>query len=77
MEEFVKSHFIFWFSAKFSSNFYIYSHLLKKLHNIMLKKVEKYADKKFKKGNIVPKRIALLPFLALMNKYVNYVFKKL
>ena len=50
---------------------------LKKLHNIMLKKVEKYADKKFKKGNIVPKRIALLPFLALMNKYVNYVFKKL
>ena len=49
MEEFVKSHFIFWFSAKFSSNFYIYSHLLKKLHNIMFKKVEKYADKKFKK----------------------------
>ena len=43
----------------------------------MFKQVEKYADKKFKKRNIVPERIALLPFLALMNKYVNYVFKKL
>ena len=72
MEEFVKSHFIFWFSEIFYTNFYCIL-----VYKINFKQVEKYADKKFKKRNIVPERIALLPFLALMNKYVNYVFKKL